>query len=58
MAFVIRVHRAAGGVRGQVVAVATGLARMFDNLRDALAFIETQIDREDPPPEDGARDED
>ncbi len=46
LAFLIRVQRFKEGIRGQVVAVATGVSRLFDNLRDAMAFIEGQVREE------------
>ena len=45
-AFVIRLQRTSGGVRGQVVAVETGAARLFEDLNDAMAFIEEVIEAE------------
>jgi len=48
LAFLIRVQRLKEGVRGQVVVVATGVSRLFGDLRDAMTFIEAQVqeDRE------------
>lgn len=40
MTFVIRLQRAGGGLRGQVVSVTTGATRLFEGLADAVAFIE------------------
>lgn len=55
MSFVIRVQEGKSGLRGQVVAVATGLTSLFDDLRDAMAFIEAQLRKEEAPPEGGGR---
>lgn len=44
MAFVLRVERGERGVRGQLVAVRTGQTRLFDDLRDAVAFIEAALE--------------
>ncbi len=43
MAFVIRVQYDRSSLRGQVVAVATGASRLFDDLPGAMAFIEAQV---------------
>jgi len=48
-AFVIRVHRDRHGLRGQVVAVESGAARLFEDLGDALAFIKDQVDEDAGP---------
>jgi len=54
--FVIRVRRAARALRGQVVEVGTGAARLFDDLADATAFIRARVDqREDSAVECDAR---
>lgn len=42
--FVIRVRRDRQALRGQVVAVATGEARLFEDLADAMAFIRAQVE--------------
>lgn len=48
-AFVVRVQRGGGGVRGQVVAIASGASRLFADLREAIAFIEAQLGERDTP---------
>lgn len=54
--FVIRLHRERGTLRGQVVAVADGATRLFDDFDDAMAFIRARVDqREDPAFEREAR---
>jgi hypothetical protein len=46
--FVIRLRRATRALRGQVLEVGTGAARLFDDLADAMAFIRARVDqRED-----------
>lgn len=40
----IRLQRTSGGIRGQVVAVETGAARLFEDLNDAMAFIQEVIE--------------
>lgn len=51
-AFLLRVQPIDGGVRGEVVVVTTGVVKLFDNLVDAMTFIEAQIRaRQDAPPE-------
>ncbi len=44
--FVIRVRPDRQALRGQVVAVATGAARLFEDLADAMAFIRAQVGEE------------
>jgi hypothetical protein len=46
--FVIRLRRAAKALRGQVVEVGTGAARLFEDLGDAMAFIEARAGGHDP----------
>jgi hypothetical protein len=48
MTFVIRLQRASGGLRGQVVSVTTGATRLFEALADAMAFIEAAAQEVDP----------
>jgi hypothetical protein len=45
-AFVIRLQRTSGDLRGQVVAVATGASRLFKDLPEAMAFIEEIVEAE------------
>ncbi len=49
MAFLIRVQRLKNGFRGQVVVVTTGASRLFEDLHDAVRFIEAQLDERDGP---------
>ncbi len=53
--FLIRIQRRDGGVRGQVVTVGTGATRLFDDLREAMAFIEARLaeDEEATPADPG-----
>ncbi len=44
--FVIRIQRDRQALRGQVVAVATGAARLFEDLADAMTFIRAQVGEE------------
>jgi len=46
--FVIRLRRAARALRGQVVEVGAGAARLFEDLGDAMAFIEARAGGRDP----------
>ena len=52
--FVIHVQRDRQALRGQVVAVADGATRLFEDLDDAVAFILARIDQREQPP-GGAR---
>ncbi|MGH2669875.1 MAG: hypothetical protein ACRDH5_12315 [bacterium] len=56
LVFVFRVHRERGMLRGQVVAVADGATRLFDDFDDAMAFVRARLDpRKDPALEGEAR---
>lgn len=48
MSFVIRLQRTAGGLRGHVIAVATGQGQVFTDLAEATAFIEAQMQKAPP----------
>lgn len=50
LVFVFRVHRERGMLRGQVVAVADGATRLFDDFDDAMAFVRARVDQRDDPP--------
>ncbi len=49
--FVIRIEQVADGVRGKVVAVATGAAHLFDDLAEAMVFIRTELQGHEEPVE-------